>query len=166
MSNNAHFSSKIGVFMKTTMTTTVRLMMTNEPQEKTLAWTDKQGNARSRVRESLNAFLLGTGSPLTKIDININKFVGSNQFREVKLVDLYKTFVKNEDELRSGKKVILANLELIPQKNALSDEGEINAFVPYLKSYDVADATEDDSAEIEAIIRNSQPVPEEYAAAQ
>lgn len=150
----------------TTLKTTVRLMMTTEPQEKTHSWKDKEtGNERSRVRELLEGYLLGTGVPLTKLEVNINKYQGTSQFRAVKLVDLYKAFVKNEDNLKSGKKVLLAHLELIPMKNAFSEDGTINAFAPYLTGYDVADATEEDALEIEAILRNTTGTSETSAEA-
>ena len=149
--------------MKTSLTTTVRLMMTIEPQEKTLEYKDREGKERSRVRETLEAFLLGTGLPMTKIDININKYVANNQYRNVKITDLYKTFVKNEEDLTTGKKILIANLELIPQKNNFSEDGAIASFAPYLHSYEVADATESDLQEIEAIKRNGGVAPEEAA---
>lgn len=149
--------------MKTVLTLPVRLMMTIEPQEKTNTYKDKEGKERSRVRETLEAFLLGTGLPMTKIDININKYVANNQYRNVKITDLYKTFVKNEDDLTTGKKVIVANLEMIPQKNNFSEDGAIGSFVPYLHSYDVVDAAESDLEEIEAIKRNGGVAPEQAA---
>lgn len=136
-----------------TLTTTLRLMMTAEPKETTLSYKDKDGNERSRVRESLEAYLLGTGVPLTQIDLNINKFVNSNQYRNVKITDLLKMFIKNESDLRTGKKVLLAHVELIPQKNNFSQGGVINAFQPYLSGYDLADATEADLLEVDAIKR-------------
>ena len=136
-----------------TLTTTLRLMMTAEPKETTLSYKDKDGNERSRVRESLEAYLLGTGVPLTAIDLNINKFVNNNQYRNVKITDLLKMFIKNESDLRTGKKVLLAHVELIPQKNNFSQDGVINAFQPYLSGYDLADATEADTLEVDAIKR-------------
>jgi hypothetical protein len=143
---------KIGVFMeKNQLTTTVRLMMTEPAKESDLTYKDRDGNVKARVRESLEAYLLGTGNPTTKIDININKFVGGNQYRSVKITDLFKTFIKHEGELKTGKKVLLAHLELIPQKNNFSESGVINAFQPYLVGYDVADASESDQLEISTI---------------
>ncbi len=136
---------------KTSLTTTVRLLMTEPAKESDLTYKDKDGNQKSRVRESLEAYLLGTGVPMTRIDININKFVGGNQYRHVKITELFKTFMKHGQDLTNGKKVLLAQVELIPQKNNFSDSGVINAFQPYLVGYDVADATEADSDEISAI---------------
>jgi hypothetical protein len=101
--------------------------------------------------ESLEAYLLGTGNPFTKIDININKFVGGNQYRHVKITDLFRVFMKHSNDLTTGKKILLAQLELIPQKNNFSDSGVINAFQPYLIGYDVADATDTDTKEISVI---------------
>lgn len=139
--------------MTNKISTTLRLMMTTEPKEQDIKYKNKDGNEMSRVRESLEAFLLGTGVPLTVIDLNINKFVNGSQYRNVKIGDLYKMFAKNEAELKSGKKVLLAHVELLPQKNNFNDSGVINAFQPYLTGYDIADATEEDLFEVEAIRR-------------
>lgn len=137
---------------KSSLTMTVRLMCTEPAKESDLTYTDKDGNTKARVRESLEAYLLGTGNPLTKIDININKFVGGSQYRHVKITDLFKMFMKHGTDLSSGKKVLLANLELIPQKNNFPGQnGIINAFQPYLIGYDVADATDADTTEISVI---------------
>ena len=137
--------------MEKSLTTTVRLMMTEPAKESDLTYKDRDGNVKARVRESLEAYLLGTGNPLTKIDININKFVGGNQYRHVKITDLFRMFIKHSGDLTTGKKVLLAQVELIPQKNNFSDSGVINAFQPYLIGYDVADATETDAQEISVI---------------
>jgi hypothetical protein len=137
---------------KNQLTTTVRLMMTQPAKESDLTYKDKDGNVKARVRESLEAYLLGSGTTLARIDININKYVGGNQYRTVKITDLFRTFMKHEDDLKSGKKVVLAHLELIPQKNIYSETGAINAFQPYLTGYDVADATEQDQVEISTIL--------------
>ena len=137
--------------MEKSLTTTVRLMMTEPAKESDLTYKDRDGNTKARVRESLEAYLLGTGNPLTKIDININKFVGGNQYRHVKITDLFKMFMKHGKDLTEGKKILLAELELIPQKNNFSEAGVINAFQPYLVGYDVADVTEADAQEISVI---------------
>jgi hypothetical protein len=135
------------------LTTQLRLMMNQPPMEQDLNYTNKEGKEISRVRESLEAFMLGTDTPLTTIDININKFVNGNQYRNVKLTDLFLAFMNNTKDLTSGKKVLLANIELIPQKNFYSEKDVINSFQPYLASYDIADANEEDKEEIESIKR-------------
>ena len=135
------------------LTTQLRLMMNQPPKEVDFNYKDKDGNERSRVTESLEAFMLGTDVPLTVIDININKFVNGSQYRNVKLTELFGTFMKNHADLTSGKKVLLANVELIPQKNYFSQKDVINSFKPYLASYDIADATAEDTEEIETIKR-------------
>jgi hypothetical protein len=158
--------------MKTGLTTTFRLMMNQEPKEVTLSYKDKEQKERSRVRESLEAYLLGTGVPLTSIDLNINKFVNNNQFRNVKITDLLRTFWKNTDDLTTGKKVLVAQVELIPMKNNFNDSGVINSFAPYLHSYEIEDANEADLKEVVAILRiegtgeiPAETVPETEAAA-
>lgn len=136
------------------LTTTLRLMMNQPPKETDLNYKDKEGNDRARVRESLEAYLLGTDAPLTTIDININKFMNGNQYRNVKLTELFSTFMKNNADLTTGKKVLLANIELVPQKSFFNNEKDIvNSFSPYLVSYDVADANEEDTKEIAEIKR-------------
>lgn len=137
---------------KSQLTTTIRLMMTEPAKESDLTYKDKDGNVKARVRESLEAYLLGSGNALAKIDININKFVGGNQYRTVKITDLFRTFMKHGNDLKVGKKIVLAHVELVPQKNNFSDSGVINAFQPYLVGYDVADATEQDQLEISTIL--------------
>lgn len=144
-------SKNRSIFMGKSLTTTVRLHMTEPAKESDLTYKDKDGNVKARVRESLEAYLLGTGSPFTKIDININKYVGGNQYRTVKITDLFKMFMQHGTELTNGKKILIAELELIPQKNNYSQEGVINAFQPYLIGYDVADSTEPDTQEITVI---------------
>ena len=135
-------------------TATLRLMMTKKPSEVDLKYKDKDGNEKSRVRESLQAFLLGTGAPMTTIDININKFAGGSQYRNVKITELYEKFVDNKADLVSGKKILLAHVELIPQKsNFQNDNGMITGFQPYLFGYDIAEPSESDAQEIEAITR-------------
>lgn len=133
------------------LTTTLRLMMVSEPKETEIKWQSKEGLPMTRVRESLEAYLLGSEMPLSVIDININKFSNGSQFRNVKLTDLYKMFVKNEDDLRSGKKIVLAEVELLPMKNNFSDNGTIDRFQPYLTKFDVALASESDLEEIALI---------------
>lgn len=137
--------------MEKSLTTTLRLMMTKKPQEIDLHYKDRDGNEKSRVRESLQAYLLGTGVPMTTIDININKFVAGSQYRDVKITDLYEKFIDNKADLMSGKKILLAHIELVPQKNNFNDSGVINAFQPYLKGYDVAEPTETDLLEVASI---------------
>lgn len=138
--------------MQNKLNTTLRLMMTAEPKEVEIKYKEKNtGEEKSRVRESLQAYLLGTGIAATEIDININKFQNGSQYRNVKLTDLFKTFVKNEDDLKTGKKVLLANVELLPVKNNFSETGVINRFEPYLVGFDIAEATTEDSSEIEVI---------------
>jgi hypothetical protein len=133
------------------LTTTLRLMMVSEPKEIEIKWQSKEGVPMTRVRESLEAYLLGSELPLSVIDININKFSNGSQFRNVKLTDLYKMFVKNEDDLRTGKKIVLAEVELLPMKNNFSDNGTIDRFQPYLTKFDVALASESDLEEIALI---------------
>ena len=140
--------------MQTSLNTTLRLMMNKKPKEVDLKYKDKDGNEKSRVRESLEAYLLGTGAPMTTIDININKFVAGSQYRNVKITELYEKFVDNKKDLTSGKKILLAHIELIPQKSNYADSaGVINAFQPYLVGYDIAEPTEADLAEIAGIVR-------------
>ena len=140
--------------MQTSLTTTLRLMMNKKPQEVDITYKDKEGNERSRVRESLQAFLLGGTAPMTTIDININKFAGGSQYRNVKITELYEKFVDNKADLVSGKKILLAHAELIPQKsNFQNDNGMITGFQPYLVGYDIAEPSESDAQEIEAITR-------------
>lgn len=137
--------------MKTnTLQTTLRLMMIKEPQEIENKWT-KDGKEYSRIRESLEAYLLGTGVPLTLIDLNINKFQNGKHYRDVKLTDLFKSFIKNENDLKTGRKVLLAHVELIPVKNNFAENESINRFEPYLTGYDIADATLVDTQEVESI---------------
>ena len=135
------------------ITTQLRLLMVKEPKEETINYTDKSGKPRSMERESLEAYLLGSPVPMAVINLNLNKFVDGSQVKNVKITDLLKTFVKNEDDLKAGKKVLLANVELLPVKNSASEEGIINRFEPFLTSYDVADATAEDVTEIECIRR-------------
>lgn len=137
--------------MQTSLTTTLRLMMTKKPQEVDIKYKDKDGNDKARVRESLQAYLLGTGIPMTTIDININKFVAGSQYRDVKITELYEKFIDNKADLISGKKVLLAHIELVPQKNNFNDSGVINSFQPYLVGYDIAEPTEADSVEVATI---------------
>lgn len=135
------------------ISTQFRLLMVKEPKEETINYTDKNGKPRSMERESLEGYLLGTDSPMSVVDVNLNKYVNNSQVKNVKITDLLKTFVKNEDDLKVGKKVLLANVELLPVKNAASEQGIINRFEPFLTSYDIADATTEDSAEIGSILR-------------
>jgi hypothetical protein len=139
--------------MQTTLTTTLRLMMTKKPQEVDLHYKDKEGNEKSRVREFVQAYLLGTGAPLTTIDININKYVAGNTYRHVKITDLYEKFIDHKADLMTGKKVLLAHVELVPQKNNFSENGVINSFTPYLTGYDIAEPTEADATEVASIMR-------------
>jgi hypothetical protein len=134
--------------MTNKLATTFRLMMITEPKEETIKWTDKKGTEKAMVRESLEAYLLGSGTAMSVINININKFANGSQVRNVKITDLFKTFIKNEDDLKSGKKILLANVELLPVKNSFSETGVINRFEPYLSSFDLADSSEEDQTEI------------------
>lgn len=137
------------------MQTTLRLMMTKKPQEVDLTYKDRTtGEEKSRVREFLQAFLLGSDvAPMTPIDININKYVNGNTYRNVKITDLYEKFVDHKADLVSGKKVLLAHIELIPQKNNFSEDGAISSFTPYLKGFDVAEPNEADKVAVESINR-------------
>lgn len=137
--------------MTNKLSASLRLMMTAEPKEAEITYKDRNQEERTRVRESLEAYLLGSGTPMTLIDININKFHNGSQYRNVKLTDLFKTFVKNEDDLKTGKKVLLAHVELLPVKNSFSETGVINRFEPYLTGFDIAEATAEDTSEIEVI---------------
>jgi hypothetical protein len=140
--------------MTNKLTTTLRLMMVSEPKEDTNKWINKQGQEVSRVRELLQGHLLGSETPLSLIDIDINKFSNGSQFRNVKLTDLFKMFVKNEEDLKIGRKILLAEVELLPvRSNFASDAGNISSFKPFLTGFTIADPSEQDIRDVELINR-------------
>ena len=133
---------------------TLRVMMVTEPKEETNTWKNREGQEISRVRELLQGYLLGSETPLSLVDIDINKFSNGSQFRHVKLTELLKMFVRNEDDLVAGRKVVLAEVELLPvRSNFASDAGNIASFKPFLTGFTLAEPSEQDLVDIALINR-------------
>jgi hypothetical protein len=63
-------------------------------------------------------------------------------------------FVKNEEDLKIGRKILLAEVELLPvRSNFASDAGNISSFKPFLTGFTIADPSEQDIRDVELINR-------------
>ena len=132
------------------LTTKVRMYVSTLPTETERSYKDGEETKKWK-KESFSGLVLGSGLENVIADLQFRSSKSNVATKNAKFSDFLVSYVRNEQPLKAGERVVVAEVLMNPRVNRTGeDAGLATQWSPTILGFEIVEATDADRQEIES----------------